>query len=310
MTLSTSCRQFLQHCRFEKNLSPKTLKAYSADLRQFGLFAGPKVCIDKIGKQEIRAYMARLSGFKPKTIKRKVATLKALFNFMEFEDCILLNPFRKMRIKIREPKRLPIVMDLQEITRIFRATYSQCHTGGNPSGYGYRAAIRNIAVIELLFATGARVSEIANLRTESIQLSNGLLIIRGKGDKERVIQVCNTEAKMALRQYFCLFQDRIEASGGWFFINRAGRKLSDQSIRNLIKRTASQAGLTRKVTPHVFRHSFATLLLERGVDIKYIQSMLGHSSIVTTQLYTHVNAAKQKRILETKHPRRDMGVIR
>jgi integrase/recombinase XerD len=177
------------------------------------------------------------------------------------------------------------------------------------SGYAYREAVRNIAVLELLFATGARVSEIANLRYESIQLTNGQLIIRGKGDKERIIHICSQEVLSALQHYLSLFQDEIEAAGGWFFINRIGNKLSDQSIRNLVKQNARQAGLTRRVTPHLFRHSFATLLLEKDVDIKYIQSLLGHSSILTTQIYTHVNAAKQKKILETKHPRKDIEAI-
>lgn len=307
--LSAACLQFLQHCRFEKVLSSKTIKAYSSDMKQFCLFVGRRISIDKVGKTEIRDYVASLSSFKPKTIKRKVATLKALFNFLEFDDAILLNPFRKMRIRIKEPKRLPSVMDIQEITGIFRATYGRRHLLDNPASYRYRSAIRNIAVIELLFATGARVSEIANLRVESLQLSNGLVTIRGKGDKERIIQVCSAEALSAIREYFSLFRSDINSAGGWFFINRVGRKLSDQSIRNLVKAVARQAGMTRKVTPHVFRHSFATLLLEKEVDIKYIQVMLGHSSIVTTQIYTHVNAIKQKKILETKHPRKDITLF-
>jgi len=307
MTLSSACRHFIQHCQYEKNLSQKSLKAYSVDLRQFRLFAGSKILLEQIGKSEIRAYLATLSGFKPKTIKRKIATIKALFNFMEFEDTILINPFRKMRIRIKEPRKLPTVLDIQEIARIFRISYSRRIAIVDPSGYAYREAVRNIAVLELLFATGARVSEIANLRHESIHLATGHLTIRGKGEKDRVINVCSQEVLSALRHYYSLFQNGIKASGGWFFINRIGKKLSDQSIRNLVKHNAREAGLTRKVTPHLFRHSFATLLLEKDVDIKYIQSLLGHSSILTTQIYTHVNVAKQKRILETKHPRQDIG---
>jgi integrase/recombinase XerD len=305
MTLSAACREFLLHCRYEKNLSPKTIKAYATDLRQFRAFAGSRRPLDKVGKTEIRAFLTKLSHLKPKSVRRKVATLKAMFALMEFEDRILLNPFRKMRIRIKEPKKLPSVLDIQEITRIFRTSYHRRHGIANRSGYAYRAEIRNFAVLELLFATGARVSEIANIRRENFNLLTGHLTLRGKGDKERVIHICNKETLYALKEYHTLFEQQMSPSGGWFFVNRMGHKLSDQSIRNLVKQTAREAGLTRRVTPHVFRHSFATLLLEKDVDIKYIQSLLGHSSIVTTQIYTHVNAAKQKRILELKHPRRD-----
>jgi integrase/recombinase XerD len=112
-----------------------------------------------------------------------------------------------------------------------------------------------------------------------------------------------------LKNYRNLYSDKIKNSGGFFLINRFGKKLSDQSIRTIVKRLTNKAGIKKHITPHVFRHSFATLLLEKDVDIKYIQSMLGHSSIMTTQIYTHVNRKKQKQILKLKHPRRDFSVV-
>lgn len=311
-SISKASNDFLLHCRFEKNLSSKTLKAYDTDLQQFekhlidSSFQGD---IYGISKHHLRGYLISISNLKPKSIKRKIATIKALFNHLEFEDKINMNPFRKMKIKIREPLKLPSVLDIKEIMKIFKVLYGRKTTLKNQDSYLYRECIRNIVVLELLFATGARVSEIAGLKNEYINLSTGRITIRGKGNKERVLQVCNHETLAALRYYYSLFEKQINETDGCFLVNRFNKKLSDQSIRNMIKKVARQAGLTRRVTPHIFRHSFATLLLEKDVDIKYIQSLLGHSSIVTTQIYTHVSHAKQKQILRTKHPRRDFQLI-
>lgn len=305
MTVSNAIREFLLHCQFEKSLSEKTLKAYSIDLRQFKEFLINVNSVTDITRQNLRDYIASLSTLKPKSVKRKMASTKALFNFLEFEGTITVNPFRKMRFSIREPQKLPSVLDIQEMIKIFKAGYKQKNELKNKDKYAYRESVRNIVVLELLFTTGARVSEIAGLKKESISVQSGNITIKGKGNKERIIQVCNKETISILRYYQTLFEKQILASGGWFLVNRFNQKLSDQSIRNLVKKIATKAGLTRRVTPHIFRHSFATLLLEKDVDIKYIQSLLGHSSIMTTQIYTHVNRAKQKQILRSKHPRKD-----
>jgi integrase/recombinase XerD len=232
-----------------------------------------------------------------------------MFNFLEYEDIILVNPLRKMQIRIKEPKMLPKVMDIGEVVKIFKTAYLSNTNIKNKNLYSYTESLRNIVVIELLFATGARVSEIAGLKCDSIDINTGALTIKGKGNKERIIQVCNKETLKALKDYYNLFADRIEKAGGYFLVNRIGRKLSDQSIRQIVKNLSNKAEIQKHITPHVFRHSFATLLLEKDVDIKYIQSMLGHSSIMTTQIYTHVNREKQKQILKTKHPRKDFSMI-
>ncbi|MBS1655670.1 MAG: tyrosine-type recombinase/integrase [Bacteroidetes bacterium] len=304
MNINTTTEGFLQHCRIEKNLSPKTLKAYTTDLGQFTSFLKPKEKIADVNKQDIRDYLSSISTLKPKSVKRKIATIKALFNFLEFEDCIALNPFRRMRIKIKEPQRLPVVMDLQEIQKIFKLSYFKKKEISNEKSYSYKAAVRNIAVLELLFSTGARVSEIAELKTDNINLRTGIIIIKGKGNKERIIHICNKETNLVLNQYYSLYQKQITASG-WFLINRFNQRMTDQSIRNMVKKTAKEAALPKVITPHIFRHSFATLLLERDVDIKYIQSLLGHSSITTTQIYTHVNRKRQQQLLKAKHPRKE-----
>jgi integrase/recombinase XerD len=136
-------------------------------------------------------------------------------------------------------------------------------------------------------------------------LESGLLRVKGKGSKERIIQICNLDTVESLKDYSNLFTEKI-VSSGYFLTNRLNSRLSEQSVRNLIKRYVKIASIDKHITPHTFRHTFATLLLEEDVDIKYIQQMLGHSSIMTTQIYTHVNIEKQKEILTTKHPRKRM----
>lgn len=310
-TIQSAAGEFIRHCKYEKNLSPKTIKAYSIDISQltkFLLEKGYSVNLTEITKFELKEFLQEISELKPKSIKRKIATIKAMFNFLEYEDKIQINPLRKMKIRMHESKNLPTVMDIVEINSLFKEAYGRRSKSQSRTKYMFEVSMRNIAVIELLFATGARVSEIASLDVESINLSTGLLKIKGKGRKERIIQICNKETLKTLNDYYKLTRSRISNKGGSFLINRLGNCLSEQSIRYLVKNLSASAGIQKRITPHVFRHSFATLLLEKDVDIKYIQSLLGHSSIMTTQIYTHVNSEKQRQILRTKHPRRDFSM--
>ena len=307
-TIPCAITDFLAHCKFEKNLSEKTIKAYQTDLLQMSEFMKARNCpldIGGITKIHLREYLAVISSLKPKSVKRKIASIKVMFNFLEFEDSITVNPLRKMRIVIKEPERLPKVLNIIEVRTIFQCAYDRKEKIEGKKSYSYLEALRNIVVIELLFCTGARVSEIANLKMENIDLDSGVIILKGKGNKERMIQVCNKETLKILNKYSSSFRKKIIETDGFFLINRFGKKLSDQSIRNIVKNLRENAGIDKHITPHTFRHSFATLLLEKDVDIKYIQSLLGHSSIMTTQIYTHVNREKQKQILVAKHPRRD-----
>ena len=306
-TIQTEIQAFLNHCKFEKNLSPKTIKAYTTDLEQltrFLLTNEHSFEVISISKTEIRGFLESLSSFKPKTIKRKVATLKAIFNYLEFEDKIVINPVRKMRIKIKEAKVLPKVISTVDIHSLFRVAHKSSTI--LPQKRDNYDAIRNLLVIELLFATGARVSEIASLKIDNVNVNSGEIILRGKGNKERCIQICNKEVLSLLKIYTATFKFKIDRSGGYLLTNRFGNGLSDQSIRTIVKSLRIQAGINKLITPHMFRHTVATLLLENDVDIKYIQSILGHSSINTTQIYTHVNSIKQRQILESKHPRKDI----
>lgn len=310
-TIQTETGEFINHCKYEKNLSEKTIKAYSSDLSQLGTFLIEKdlsLEIEQITKHEIRGFLEAISTLKPKSIKRKVATMKAMFGYLEFEDKIHVSPFRKMKIKIQEFKGLPRVMDIKDVNTIFKLAYSRITLCKDLSKFSYLESLRNIVVIELLFGTGARVSEISNLFDDNIDLSSGSLKIKGKGNKERIIQICNKETLKVLKKYHKCFKRKIQNSGGFFLVNRLGKKLSDQSIRGIVKNLSNEAKIPNHITPHVFRHTLATLLLEKDVDIKYIQSILGHSSIMTTQIYTHVNREKQRQILTIKHPRKDISM--
>lgn len=309
-TLLNATKEFLTHCKIEKNLSSKTLKAYEIDLKQLYQFLLEKkhsVELLEITKNQLREYLESISSLKPKSIKRKIATIKSMFNFLEFDDKILANPIRKMRIKIKEEKRLPKVLNIKEMESLFKSAYNEKTTQANVNSYSYFESLRNIAIVELLFATGARVSEVANLKDSQINLESGEVSIKGKGNKERIVQICNKDTLGILKQYRKLSLKKISVAQGYFLINRFNKKISDQSIRHIVKKLSNTANIQVHVTPHVFRHSFATLLLEKDVDIKYIQSFLGHSSIMTTQLYTHVNREKQKQILKNKHPRKEFS---
>jgi integrase/recombinase XerD len=309
MDLQEAISQFLFHCRYEKNLSPKTLKAYSIDLRQFREYLAEHLeiaTLPAVDKTALRAYIKSLFGpLKEKSVKRKVATLKALFHFLEREDAIAVNPFRKMEVRIKETHRLPRTIPLQDLKRLFKHLYRLKQDHPDSGSYAYKALVRDIAVLEILFATGARVAEVCNLKDEDVDLRRGRVKILGKGGRERILQLCDEEALACLRDYHALWRPGT-ADSGYLFHNRLGSRLSEQSVRSMLRRCAAGAGVEGKVTPHMLRHSLATLLLEEGVDIRYIQTLLGHTSITTTQIYTEVQDHHQRRILTTRHPRRKL----
>jgi integrase/recombinase XerD len=304
--LHKAIKDFLSYCRFEKNLSAHTLKAYHLDLIHFANFVSPggkKLTIEEIDKKILRQYLQQLlTQKKIKTVKRKIATVRALFNYLEYEDAIEVNPFRRLRIKIKEPLQLPRVLTLLEVKSLFKTAYNEKEQYKDPASYTYKAITRDIVALELLFATGIRVSELCNLEKQDVNLEQKYIKVRGKGNRERIIQLCSPEIVIILEKYIGLFHPP-HTDFQFFFINRLGNRLSEQSVRFMIGKYARLAGLKKAITPHTLRHTFATLLLEEGVDIRYIQQLLGHSTITTTQIYTHVTQDKQKKILSTLHPR-------
>ncbi len=304
MNLQTLIKKYLNYCELQKGLNPKTIKAYRIDLGQFRSYA--KKQENSYPKELICRYLENLHlNYKPKTIKRKLATLKAFYEYLTFEEIIEDNPFNKIYLKIKEPIILPKVIPEKILTKILNKAYSaleECKTV-----YSKKCTIRDIAVLELLFATGLRVSELCNLKAENVNLSDNYIKTFGKGSKERIIQICTPDVLAALKQYKKFFKADIDNTG-YFFVNRLSNHLSEQSVRFMINKYVSKVSPNVHVTPHMFRHTFATMLLESDVDIRYIQQILGHSSITTTEIYTHVSTAKQKQILKRKHPRQKLNV--
>lgn len=303
-SLSKNIADYIEYCAYRKRLDSKTLKAYRIDLNQYAAFcAGRKDCFGKRAMDDFITGLHR--QYKPKTIRRKIASLKAFFHHLEYRELMAENPFARLDIRFREAKLLPKTIPFHSIQTFLSALYAQKSAAG--SDYQFRCRVRDIAVVELLFATGMRISELCSLKPSDIDLESGNILIYGKGARERIIQIGNREVIDALTLYQESFKNDI-AVCGYFFVNRLCRKLSDQSVRFMINRYAQLADIDQHITPHMFRHSFATLLLEQDVDIRYIQRMLGHSSISTTEIYTHVSNAKQKDILVRKHPRNLMEV--
>lgn len=297
--LNQCITEYLRYCEHRKELDKKTLKAYRIDLKQFESFV--KGYENPFEKKALDSYITALhKDYKPKTIKRKIATIKAFLRYLENEEIITGNPLHKMDLKFREPQLLPKSIAFHHINIFFNTLYATYESA--PNTYQKKVALRNIAVIELLFSTGIRVSELCSLKVEQIDLVNAYVLIYGKGSKERMVAIGNNEVLEILKKYHHAYHEEI-AKADWFFINRLHHRLSEQSVRFMIEKTRKAACIPQHITPHMFRHSFATLLLEANVDIRYIQKMLGHSSITTTEIYTHVSTAKQKDILKSKHPR-------
>ena len=305
ITSSRAIQDFLFHCQYEKNLAEKTLSAYRNDLGQFQSFlleSSFSGAVVDIGKLLLRAYLKQVSEIsKPKTVKRKFATLKAFFNFLELDDQIVVSPFRKMQIKIVLDQRLPVVMTLAEVKRLFEYLYEQLELIETKSTARTKLLIRDIAILEMLFATGMRVAELAHLTCKDVDLESGSVLIFGKGRKERSLPLCNSKVLKSLTYYLQTVQESRRTDR--FFLGRDGMGITEQTVRILVEKHTKKAGLSKKITPHTFRHTVATLLLENGVGIRNIQKILGHSSITTTEIYAKVNPEAQRVLIGQFHPR-------
>ena len=303
MNYTEMVRKYLEYCEFRKELDWNTLKAYRIDLRQFFEYTME----DCPGKEKIEDYITELhKKFKQKTIKRKIASIKAYYNFLEEREIISDNPFRKIKVGFKESIILPRIIPREEIEQLLNFMYTQ---ENKSNAKVHKFWLRDIAVIETLFATGARVYEISNIREDSVNLNTGLIRLMGKGGKERYIQVASSEILVLLKNYYKENAKEIKQSG-FFFVNNRGCRYTEQSIRLMLKKYTKSAGIERNITPHMFRHSFATYLIEEGVDISCVQQILGHSSIKTTQIYIHVAAKKQAEILRELHPRNRMNILK
>lgn len=298
MDMRTLAAEYLAACEFGKRLSADTVKAYRIDLRQYLEFAGAAP-----GSRELLSrYIAHLnSSFAPRSAKRKLASVRAFYRALELDGILEDNPFNRLNIRIHTPHQLPRTIPGQTVHDILQAAYDAYKPGS-------RDVLRDIFVLELLFSTGLRVSELCSLTRESFLLSctELRLLINGKGSKERIVQLTTPELLVLASRYMEAYAGEIEEQG-FILYNRRCRPLTPQSVRRIIGRYTRAAQASGHITPHMFRHTFATSLLEAGMDIRYIQSLLGHSSISTTQIYTHVAASHQASLLAEMHPRGKMS---
>lgn len=303
--LQTHIKNYLEYCQYQKMLDKKTIKAYRIDLQQFRTKTKADSITD-ITTDTLENFIAALhQKYNPKTVKRKIASVKALFHYLEYKDVIARNPFNKIHVKFRNPVTLPKTIPLHTVEHFLSAIYT--HLSEAKTDCQKKNSIRDIAVIELLFATGMRISELCSLKINDVNLYDRSILIYGKGSKERKIQIGTDAVIHALEEYKAVFLSEMQ-SCNHFFANQSGKVLSDQSVRRMINKYTSLAAIELHITPHMFRHTFATSLLEADVDIRYIQEMLGHSSITITEIYTHVAMSKQMDILATKHPRKQFHI--
>lgn len=299
-------KKYLDYCTLQKRLDSKTIKAYRIDLAQFTSHIS-ETQINEITQETLEQYISYLhQKYKPKTVKRKIASLKALFHYFEYKELIDQNPFDRVQVKFREPVILPKTIPLQTVERLFKTIYKQQKHA--KTAHQRKNAIRDAAVCELLFATGIRISELCSLNVNGVNLQDGTILIYGKGAKERRLQLGNKDVIAALKKYKTEFSSEMVNCHS-FFVNQSGRPLSDQAVRRMLTKYTALSAINLHITPHMFRHTFATSLLEADVDIRYIQEMLGHSSINITEIYTHVAVSKQRDILTSKHPRKDFSIF-
>ena len=297
--------EYLYYGRKQRKLDEKTIRAYRVDLEQFSDFSGQEEVV--MSREVIRQYILHLHDiYKQKTVKRKIASLKAFYSYLEEEEIIEDSPIRKVRTEFREEKVLPRTIPYSTLEMLLSYMYS-LKLQENNTECRTKLLNRDIAVVETLFATGIRISELCNLPQKNIDLEQGIFCIKGKGNKERYLQIGTVQVLEQLQEYKRQWEIELNQTE-FFFLNRFGERYSEQAARRMVKQYAELAMINLHVTPHMFRHAFVTLLLEEEVDIRFIQKMLGHASITTTQIYAEVASKKQMEILRMKHPRNRMNI--
>src|SRR4051812_4399735 len=308
-------RQFLDYLRHEKHFSDYTVKSYGADLIQFGQFltgeigqlAGAKDGVPLDDKQvkceplTIREFLAYLyaQNYTKSTTARKLATLRSFYKFLIRRGTVSVNPLSTIRTPKQE-KRLPKCLDLEQVQKLLDAP-----------GDADLLSARDKAMLEVLYSSGIRVSELVELDMSDLDLQEGILRVRGKGRKDRLTPI-GSQAIAAVQRYFELrnADARNQGQGSQrVFLNKHGEPLSTRSVRRKLDKYLVEAGLDPGISPHTLRHSFATHLLNNGADLRSVQELLGHQSLSTTQIYTHLSTGRMKEAYDGAHPRANVGTI-
>lgn len=294
MNLHTATELFLNHCSAERNLSPRTERAYRCDLRYFlaeiGAHTGVEVCSEKWIEQAIHCWQAP-GTLQASTLKRRVACLKVFLRWLYRKRFIDVNPFERLQVNIRLPRRLPRNLQTEEIRKLVSSKPSMLdrrQADGSMNRVEWDELTARLA-IEILFLTGVRIGELANIRLSDIDGELRQIRILGKGGKERQVAFPDDVTTKRLELYRTHATARFtQLAHHQLLLNGLGRPANEQYLRRVIRHFAEGVKLERRVTPHMLRHTAATQLLEAGVDIRFLQKLLGHASITTTELYTHV----------------------
>jgi len=288
--------QYLHYLIVEKGLSKNTIEAYRHDLNRFFDHLRRKGIqeIGNVGKFDIRAFLLALKGkgLSTKTVVRDLVAIRTFFQFLIQEEILEANPVEEIESP-KMAKTLPEILTLKEVEQLLEQPDLRTPLG-----------VRDRAMLEVLYATGMRVSELVQLPTNQVNLESGYVVIYGKGSKERMVPI-GSEAMKWITLYLQTARQRLTKGkeSHFLFINRSGRGMSRQRFWKNIKTYGLKAGLRKRITPHLLRHSFASHLLERGADLRSVQMMLGHVDISTTQIYTHVTGERLKKIHQRYHPR-------
>ena len=299
MNIHKASIKYLNFAEFTKKLSPHSVKAYSRDLSVFVKTLGPRTPIEKINRNSIKTYVdvSFASGLSHATVKRRLACLKAFFKWLESETLIESSPFHKLDLKIRLPKTLPRNLSTIELTKVLKFASSglgltkNCEYSREEFKNVRKSNINDLTIlvcIELLFTTGIRVGELTGILLSDIYIQERYIHIKGKGQRERRVFIIDRSIQNLISSYLH-FRQITTPNHEQFLVNSVGRPATPQTVRLWLKKLSKNAKLSRVATPHMYRHSTATELLSSGVDIIYVQKLLGHESITTTQLYTHVN---------------------
>lgn len=298
MNISNSKKLYLKYCSGTKNLSPLSTQAYYHDLSIFVEFVGKRVNVRNINRETLYKFVEYLfeQGRSESTIKRRLACLKTFFKWLENIEEIDISPFFKFDLKIRLPQRIPRNLSKFELKSLLTEASKQ--TGMTAKEYSTAniterfsrsnvSVLNSLVIIEVLFNTGIRVTELTTIKLDNIDLKEGIIKIHGKGRRERKVYLADKEIKRLLEGYL-LIRAHARPNHDFLLFNSRLTPLSSQSARLLVRSLGESASLTRRITPHMYRHSSATQLLEAGVDMRFVQKLLGHESIETTQIYTHV----------------------
>ena len=288
--------QFLHYLTVEKGLAKKTLEAYSHDLNRFLDYLQEKRIEDVLGatKLDVRAFLLtlRVKKLSNKTIVRNLVAIRTFFRFLTQEGKLESNPVEDLESP-QLAKTLPEILSLREVEELLEAPKPQTPLG-----------IRDQSMLEMLYATGMRVSELVSLQMNQLNLEGGYVLLFGKGSKERAVPLGGEAIKRVSDYLKGARQVLLKGKESPFlFLNRSGRKMSRQVFWKNIKTYGRRAGIRKKITPHLLRHSFASHLLARGADLRSVQMLLGHADISTTQIYTHVTGERLKQVHKRHHPR-------